>query len=205
MADPEEITKKKTRPEKFDYTGKEFLSAIESFAEQGYTDASIAYSLGDKFDGLRLNPEYFSRIKNEKGKNGKPTKRALAISQALARGRVNVNAAVRATYLQMALGQRTVKTTITRRLRAKDGLDVEDPDAEVVETTEMELAPNMQALSTWMYNHDNEWHDAILRRKKEEAAFASAEDDGETEVSVNITYNQKSDLELQEKMKKPSQ
>ena len=205
MADSEEITKKKTRPEKFDYTGKEFLSAIESFAEQGYTDASIAYALGDKFNGSKLDPTYFNKLKNEKDKNGKPTRRGIAISQALARGRVNVNAAVRATYLQMALGQRTVKTTITRRLRAKDGLDVEDPDAEVVETTEMELAPNMQALSTWMYNHDNEWHDAILRRKKEEAAFASAEDDGETEVSVNITYNQKSDLELQEKMKKPSQ
>lgn len=205
MADSENKKKKTTRPEKFDYTGEEFLSAIESFAEQGYTDASIAYALGDKFDGVRLNPEYFSRIKNEKGKNGKLTKRAQAISQALARGRVNVNAAVRATYLQMALGQRTVKTTITRRLRAKDGLDFEDRDAEVVETTEMELAPNMQALSTWMYNHDNEWHEAILRRKKEEAILASAEDDGETEVNVNITYNQKSDLELQEKLKKPSQ
>ncbi len=205
MADSENTTKKKTRPEKFDYTDKEFLSAIESFAEQGYTDASIAYALGDKFEGLRLSPVWFSTIKNEKGKNGKPTKRATLINEALARGRVNVNAAVRATYLQMALGQRTVKTTITRRLRAKDGLDVEDPDAEVVETTEMELAPNMQALSTWMYNHDNEWHDAILRRKKKEAAFVSSEDEGETEVSVNITYNQKSDLELQEKLKKPSQ
>ena len=188
---------------KFDYTGKAFLSAIEDMARQGYCDASIAYGLATKFDGARLDPTYFNKLKNEKDKNGKPTRRGIAISQALARGRVDVNAAVRATYLQMALGQRTVKTTVTQRLRNKYG---ELTDDELVSTTEQEIAPNMQALATWLYNHDSDWRESVIARKQEEREAAMAESEtGPTEVSVDITYNQKSDLDLQEKMTKPSQ
>lgn len=189
--------------QKFDYTGEAFLSALEDMARQGFCDASIAYGLATKFDGARLDPTYFNKLKNEKDKSGKPTRRGLAISQALSRGRVDVNAAVRATYLQMALGQRTVKTTVKQRIRTKDG---ELTDDELVTTTEQEIAPNMQALATWLYNHDADWRENVIARKQEERDAAMAESEsGPTEVSIDITYNQKSDIELQEKLTKPKE
>lgn len=188
---------------KFDYTGYAFLSAIEDMARQGYSDCSIAYGLADRFNGTCLDPEYFSTLKNEKGEDGKPTERSMKISKALARGRTDVNAAVRATYLQLALGQRKVKNITTQKIRAKDGTITDD---EVVSTTEVEIAPSLQALSIWLFNHDREWRENLLSHKREELSIAEAQAEvTPTEVNVQITYNQKSDIQLQEKLKKPSQ
>ena len=195
--------KTKTNSPKFDYEGEEFLSYIEEMARQGHCDAYIAYSLKDKFDNKNLAPQYFSKLKNEKGKDGKRSKRGQLISEALSRGRVNINAMVRATYLQTALGQKTVKSTTRQRIRTKDG---EMTDDELISTTEQEIAPNMQALAAWLFNHDDEWRENILAHRREEADAVSAEPEtGPTEVNVAITYNQKSDIELQQKLSEPSQ
>lgn len=94
----------------------------------------------------------------------------------------------------MALGQRVVKTS------TKDG------DGNTTQVTEMEVAPNMQALATLLFNHDDEWRENILRKRREEAEASSSGEGGlPSTVNVRITYNQKSDLELQDKFRKPSE
>lgn len=190
----------KTRPFKFDYNSEEFYAEIERLALNGYTDQSIAYGLVEKF-GVSLRPQGFSEFKNEKDEAGALTDRARRITEALARGRDKVNQAVRATYLQMALGQRKVKSQTTQRLRLPGGTLTDD---EVISTTETEIQPSLQALSVWLFNHDKDWRDNVIAHKREEAE-AGAENEIPAEVNVRITYNQRADLELQKKFEKPSQ
>lgn len=221
--------KERNRPgpkEKFDYTDPAFYKEIEDLANAGYSDASIAYGLADKF-GKGLTPESFSRFKNEKDEKGEPTERSKSINQALTRGRSHILQAARSTYYQMALGQR--KTSIVRRNAVQkrcpccfenDMTPKEDckrcggtgwyylTDKVITEESEMEIAPNMQALATFLYNNDPEWRENILRKKREEAEAEAAGGDGSglpTAVNIRITYNQKEDLTLQDKFKKPSQ
>jgi len=194
--------KGKTKSFNFDYDGEEFYQAIEQFAAQGFTDKAIAYELAKKFDSS-LAEGTFHNLKTQK-KNGKLTDRAARICEALARGREKINQAARATYLQMALGQRKVKTTTNQRFRMKDGTLTED---ELVSTTETELPPNMQALSTWLFNHDAEWKQMIIEQKKTMADAGNGDIASEipNEIQINVTYNQKEDLELQQKFERPSQ
>lgn len=190
------------RPPKFDYDNPEFYQHIQDLASMGYTDTSIAQELAKKY-GETLTPETFSRFKHEKRKNGEPTPRSKMLNQALVRGRDTLMQMARSTYFQMALGQRTVKTITRQRIRTQDGALTDD---EVISTQEMELAPNMQALATMLFNHDDEWRENILRHKQAEAEAAEAKaKELPSVVNLRITYNQKSDLELQEKFKKPSQ
>lgn len=178
---------------KFDYNGDEFYEEIERLASQGYTDASIAYGLADRF-GVGLVPQTFSTFRNERTKEGELTRRAQRINEALAHGRGTLMQAARLTYIQMALGQRVVKTSL------KDG------EGNTTQVTEMEVAPNMQALATLLFNHDDEWRENILRKRREEAEASSSGEGGlPSTVNVRITYNQKSDLELQDKFRKPSE
>lgn len=217
--------KKRTRPPKFDYESEEFYQEIERLASAGYSDAAIAYNLAEKF-GTSLSPQTFSEFKNEKTKKGAPTRRNTRITEALARGRTGILQAARSTYYQMALGQRKLKTirksAVSKRCPCcfeNNMAPVENcpqcggtgwynlTDKVITEDTEMELAPNMQALATFLYNNDPEWRENILKQKREEAeaAAAASESDIPDVVNVRITYNQKSDLELQEKFKKPDE
>ena len=75
----------------------------------------------------------------------------------------------------------------------KDGNKVNDT---TVTTTEQELPPNMQALSTWRFNHDPEFRKTLQQMKKMDV---SVEDKTIDKIKVNITYNKKEDTELQEK------
>lgn len=223
-------TKSKGQPgpkEKFDYSDPAFYKEIEELASAGYSNASIAYGLADKF-GKGLTPESFSRFKNEVDDNGEPTARSISINQALTRGRSGILQAARSTYYQMALGQR--KTSVVRRNAVQkrcpccyenDMTPKDDcprcggtgwyylTDKVITEESEMEIAPNMQALATFLYNNDAEWRENILRKKREEAeAVAAGEGGGDglpTAVNIRITYNQKEDLLLQEKFKKPKE
>lgn len=227
---PQKATKKKKSgpgpKEKFDYEDPVFYETIQELASAGYSDASIAYGLADKF-GKSLTPESFSRFKNETNDNGEPTQRNILINQALTRGRSGILQAARSTYYQMALGQR--KTSIVRRNAVQkrcpccfenDMTPKEDctrcggtgwyylTDKVITEESEMEIAPNMQALATFLYNNDPEWRENILRKKREEAEAAAAGGDSSglpTAVNIRITYNQKEDLALQEKFKKPKE
>ena len=133
---------------KYDYTGEEFLSSVESYAKKGFTDKEIAIA-------MNINVTYFSELKNSISE----------ISDVLARGRAKINAAVRAKFLAMAMGGIKTKSTTKRKLRGPEG-DI--TDEEEIQTTEVELPPSLQAMSTWLYHHDEEWR-KIERRQDEEA------------------------------------
>lgn len=136
------------RKPKHDYKSEEFLSQVESYAKKGFTDKEIAYALG-------IEPSYFYDLKG----------RFSEISVVLSRGRAQINAAVRAKFLAMALGGIKTKSTVVRKLRDSEGnLTGEDE----LQVSESELAPNLQAMSVWLYHHDEEWRK--VERKQDEDA-----------------------------------
>ena len=164
---------------KFDYNSEEFYNAIEQLAMKGMTDRHIARALVADF-GESLNPNYFSSLKNEKDDNGEPTERSKGISEALARGREKINLLVRDTYLKTALGGKKTKDIVRAFVEYKcdcKGHDDECPvcggigkyyseTKAVIQEVEREMQPNIQALSTWLFNHDEEWKQAVIEGKK---------------------------------------
>ena len=148
------------RPRKFDYDSDDFYDEILALAMQGMTDAEIADALCDKF-GESLSPDTFSMMKNgnyDKWSDEENGRRSSRIVRVLARGRRKINSIVRGAYLKAALGGKKLKnkTTTTRKVRYPDGTETDDED---VSTTiaEIEQPANIQALSTWLYHHDEEW------------------------------------------------
>lgn len=150
---------------KHDYNSEDFYQEIYGYAFNGMNDAEIA-------DALDLEPEVFCRMKagsyqswGEK-ENEEYSKR---IGQVLSRARNKINSIVRGAYLKGALGGKKVKskTNVTRRVKLPDGTlsDIEDVQSS---ETEQELAPNMQALATWLYHHDKEWRK--IERKQDEGS-----------------------------------
>lgn len=164
------------RPDKFDYDSDDFYDEILALAMQGLTDAEIADALETKF-GTSLSPEAFSSMKNgtyirwTKKENKVRSERLVKV---LARGRRKINSIVRGAFLKAALGGRKLKnkSTVTRKMRTPDGSET---DAEEIQTTEMEneMPPNIQALSTWLYHHDEEWR-KIQRKEDEDEDMANA-------------------------------
>lgn len=170
----------KTNKPKFDYCGAEFLQEIETLAAKGFTDRAVAQALTAKF-GEALNPTYFSELKNEQDADGSPTERGARISEALTRGRERINLIVRDTYLKTALGGKKVKTIVRRfaEVKCECGGDAActlcsgtgrypapEKPVVVIEESEQELAPNVQALSTWLFNHDLEWRRLTIEGKR---------------------------------------
>ena len=142
---------------KYDYNGDAFYDEILALSIQGLSDSEIA-------DSLTLSPEAFSRMKNGKydgWSKRQNEERSERICQVLARGRRKINALVRGAYLKSAIGGKKIKsqTKVTRRLKLPDGSmsDIEDVQTSA---TEQELPPNVQALSTWLFHHDEEWRKA---------------------------------------------
>lgn len=154
--------KKKTRPPKFDYLSDEFLLEIETMAAKGYTDKDIALGLVVKF-GDAITPQYFKDLKNGKDENGDETEVSVEISAALTRGRATINLAVRSTYLKIALGGLKTKSITKRKIINSEG---EVIDSDVMQETEIELPPNLNALSTWLFNHDQEWREKTIEGKR---------------------------------------
>lgn len=169
----------RTYESKFDYNSEEFYNAIEQLAMKGMTDRHIARALVVDF-GESLNPTYFSELKNEKGENGQLTERAKGISEALARGREKINLLVRDTYLKTALGGKKTKDVVRAFVEYKCDCKGLDDNCEIcggigkyysetkaiVQEVEREMQPNIQALSTWLFNHDEEWKQAVIEGKK---------------------------------------
>lgn len=150
-----ESQKKKGKGErkpKFDYTSEDFLSLVESYAKKGFTDKEIAFAIG-------LNPTYFSEKKSQHPE----------ISEVLARGRATINATVRAKFLAMALGGIKTKSTVVRKLRDSEGNLTGENELQV---SESELAPNLQAMSVWLYHHDEDWR-KIERKQDEDSTLYS--------------------------------
>lgn len=135
------------RKPKFDYKSEEFLSQVEMYAKKGFTDREIAFALG-------LSPQTFCEKKNEHSE----------LCEVLARGRATITAAVRAKFLAVALGGIKTKSTVVRKLKDQDGNLTGEEELQV---SESELAPNLQAMSVWLYHHDEEWR-KIERRQDEE-------------------------------------
>lgn len=136
------------RKPKFDYKSEEFLSQVETYAKKGFTDKEIAFALG-------LCPQTFSEKKSEH----------CELSEVLARGRATITAAVRAKFLAVALGGIKTKSTIVRKLKDQNGNLTGEEELQV---SESELAPNLQAMSVWLYHHDEEWRKVERRQDEDE-------------------------------------
>lgn len=154
---------------KFNYNDNAFYREIENLALQGLTDAQIAVSLKDKF-GEELASETFNRMKQgvyEGWTDEQNKMRSMLICQALAHGRTRINAIVRGAYLKSALGGKKIKSksTVTRKIKNEDGSYTDLMDVQVTDT-EQELPPNMQALATWLFNHDEYWKMAVIEGKR---------------------------------------
>lgn len=155
---------------KFDYDGDEFYDEIFALAMNGATDAEIAFGLAEKF-GNNLTPTAFSLMKNQKYKGwnkAENEKYGGRMFKVLARARLKTNMLVRSRYLKAALGGIKTKnvTTETRKLKI-NGTITEDEEIRTVETV-FESSPNVQALSTWLFHHDDEWRRIQQNKDAEE-------------------------------------
>lgn len=134
---------------KYDYDSEEFLGRLEDFAKKGYSDKEIAYE-------LNLGVTYFSTLKSEND----------GMSEALARGRAKINNIVRQRLLAVGLGGIKVKSITKQKSKFSDLTTDQGLGDMIVHETETELAPNANVLSTWLFNHDEEWRQKTIEGKK---------------------------------------
>ena len=156
---------------KFDYDGETFYKEIYALAMQGLNDGEIAYSLGDNLGVVEdenghqvqneiggLSPAVFSDMKNGKYKgwnDEENERRGKRISEELAHGRARVLGIVRGRYLKAALGGIKIKgKVVRRRYNIVNGIKDLDNMIEDITESEQETAPNMQALTNYLYHHD---------------------------------------------------
>lgn len=159
------------RAKKFNYDSDDFYDEIYALSMQGLTDAEIANALEDKF-GEKLSSDTFGKMKNGNytGWSEKDNKRrSERICRVLAHGRMKVNSIVRGMYLKAALGGKKLKniSQTKRHLRLSDGTMTNDEEVQTTES-EIELPPNIQALSTWLYHHDPEWRKVERKQDDDE-------------------------------------
>jgi len=211
---------------KFDYDGEDFYTAIGNLASKDFNDYEIAMHIGEEVRRIieernnriideaetpedmvledtesvpdSLAPEVFSRMKNgnyDKWTEQENKLRSMLIGQALSRARVKLNLLYKGVYDKLAMGKWKTKTTTTveRNTVTKEGVPFTETTTTV---TEQELPPNMQAISTWRFNHDPEFRKTLQQMKKMDV---SVEDKTIDKINVNIVYNKKEDTELQEK------
>ena len=81
---------------------------------------------------------------------------------------------MRAKFLAMALGGIKTKSTVVRKLKDQNGNLTGEEELQV---SESELAPNLQAMSVWLYHHDEEWR-KVERRQDEDADIPQDIDHG---------------------------
>ena len=211
---------------KFDYDGKDFYTAIGNLASRDFNDYEIAMHLGEEVRKIiedrnneiidkaetpddivledtenipdSLAPEVFSRMKNgnyDKWTEQENKLRSMLIGQALSQARVKLNLLYKGVYDKLAMGKWKTKTTtkVEKNTINKEGTPYTET---ITTTTEQELPPNMQALTTWRFNHDPEFKKTLQQMKKMDV---SLEDKTIDKIKVNIVYNKKEDTELQEK------
>lgn len=211
---------------KFDYDGQDFYTAIGNLASRDFNDYEIAMHLGEEVRRIiedrnnkviddaetpddivledtenipdSLAPEVFSRMKNgnyDKWTEQEKKLRSMLIGQALSQARIKLNLLYKGVYDKLAMGKWKTKTTtkVEKNTINKEGTPYTET---ITTTTEQELPPNMQALTTWRFNHDPEFKKTLQQMKKMDV---SVEDKTIDKIKVNIVYNKKEDTELQEK------
>lgn len=211
---------------KFDYDGKDFYTAIGNLASRDFNDYEIAMHIGEEVRKIiedrnnevidnaetpddivledtenipdSLAPEVFSRMKNgnyDKWTEQENKLRSMLIGQALSQARVKLNLLYKGVYDKLAMGKWKTKTTtkVEKNTINKEGTPYTET---ITTTTEQELPPNMQALTTWRFNHDPEFKKTLQQMKKMDV---SLEDKTIDKIKVNIVYNKKEDTELQER------
>ena len=161
---------------KYDYKSREFLDEIEKLAKKGLTDKEIAISIG-------LAPQTFSE------KKGKVTE----LGEVLSRARTTLNAAIRAKFLALAMGGVKVRTVTSSSIKDEMGGLT---DNKLIETVEAELPPNLNAISTWLFHHDEEWRERTVAKVD---LTTNGKDIAPQKVNVEIVYNKSEDVELQDK------
>lgn len=151
---------------KHNYDSEDFYLAIEALATRGYYDGEIA-------DELNLTYESFSKMKNGNyhGWNEQQNaERSKKIRDTLAKARRKTNSLVRSTYLKIALGAKKLVNTTRRYIEDRCECGGQDPmcpycggtgkvvtEKSIIQETEAEMPPNIQALATWLHHHDPEW------------------------------------------------
>lgn len=211
---------------KFDYDGQDFYTAIGNLASRDFNDYEISMHIGEEVRKIiedrnnkiiddaetpddivledtenipdSLAPEVFSRMKNgnyDKWTEQENKLRSMLIGQALSQARVKLNLLYKGVYDKLAIGKWKTKTTtkVEKNTINKEGIPYTET---TTTTTEQELPPNMQALTTWRFNHDPEFKKTLQQMKKMDV---SLEDKTIDKIKVNIVYNKKEDTELQEK------
>lgn len=156
---------------KYDYKSKEFLRMISELAMKGLTDKEIAYSIG-------LVPQTFSDKKSQISE----------LSEALAQARAHINSIVRQKYLAVGLGGIKTKTTVRKKLEINGEITYGD----IIQETEIELPPNITALHTWLFNHDEEWRKKVIEGKKLDVTSNGKD------VSLSFNATPLSEKDLQE-------
>ncbi len=176
------------KPPKHDYEADDFYIALAALARSGLYDNEIA-------DELQLAPEVFNRMKNGKYDKWDEEKReriSARIRETLAVSRRKINSLVRSTYLKMALGAKKLVNTTRRYVEARcecGGQDDHCPycggtgkvvtDKVIIQETEAEMPPNMQALANWLHHHDPDW-------VKTEAGVSEAQEIREAKKGIDI-------------------
>jgi len=152
---------------KHDYDSDRFYGLVGKLAENGLNDKEIA-------DCLSLSYLSFSQMKNGcyAGWNAEQNKkRSERIKEILQASRRKVIAAVRTTYIKAALGHIRIKSKVLRHVEVACECGGGDPnctkcggigrvplsDRVIIQETETETPPNMQALATILHQHDPDW------------------------------------------------
>lgn len=166
---------------KHDYNSPQFYKAVYKLALQGMTDAEIADGLEEEL-GNALDPDTFNMMKNGKyiGWSEEENKqRSHLLLGVLARGRRKINAIVRGAYLKAALGGKKTKNknVVYRFIYDDNGNEVDRQPVQMTEA-EIELPPNIQALSTWLIHHDADWRKVQRGQDADSADFPTDIDQG---------------------------
>ena len=162
------------RPPKHDYDGDDFYDQVFYLAFNGAINSEIAVS-------MNLVPDVFNKMVNgnyQRWSKEENARRSARLGRVLANAREKINQMVRGRYLKAALGGIKVKSKTIRYIKGE-----EEQTMEVVQETETELAPNMQALTTWMYHHDPEYRKVQRGFEPSDSQTANADN---IEQGVNI-------------------
>lgn len=162
------------RPPKHDYDSDDFYDQVFYLAFNGAINSEIAVS-------MNLVPDVFNKMVNGNyagWSEEENARRSTRLCRVLANAREKINQMVRGRYLKAALGGIKVKSKTIRYIKGE-----EDQTMEVIQETETELAPNMQALTTWMYHHDPEYRKVQRGFEPTDSQTANADN---IEQGVNI-------------------